>query len=274
MAIRDILLHIDTSEAGAGVDEFALSLAEQTGACIVAAGLAVQYLPSSAMDDGAGYGYLIEIAERAKGEALAAYERLKAAAPAGVSTDYVSIETVAQLAREKFGELGRHFDLSIVGQDSPEGGDDGLMIEGALFGSGRPVFVVPAGRRGPAKLRSAMVCWDGGLPATRALAGAMPLLRLAKRIEIVEVAKSGLPADELPGFNIARHFARHGLDVTLTKLPTAKDAGEALLAHAENTDADYLVMGAYGHWRLREFVLGGATRSALAHMRRPVLMAH
>ena len=107
------------------------------------------------------------------------------------------------------------------------------------------------------------------LLAVRAVAGAMPLLRLAKQIEVVTVAKSGQAPEELPDFNIARHLSRHGLAPTLKKLPAAKDAGEAILAYAGEFGADFIVMGAYGHWRVREFILGGATRTALDKMNCP-----
>ena len=274
MSIKDILVHVDTSGSGVGVNEFALSLASRTGSHLTAAGLAIRYMPSSAMDDAGSYAYLMEITDQSKADAQAAYDRLNAAAPAGVETDFVMIESFSQPARESFGELGRHFDLSIVGQGTPANTDDYLMVEGALYGSGRPVFVVPSAHRGPAALDKVLVCWDGSLPATRALAGSLSLLRLAKQIEIVSVARSGQRAEELPGFNITRHLTRHGLVASLRKLPLAKDAGEAILSHAEEYGADYLVMGAYGHWRLREFILGGATRTVLGGMRCPVLMAH
>ena len=274
MAVKDILVHIDTSESGVGVNEFALSLASRTGSYLTAAGLAIQFVPSSAMDDGGGYASLVEITEQSKADARAAYDRLKSAATPDVQTDFIMIEGVAQTARERFGELGRHFDLSIVGQGTPVNADDGLMVEGALYGSGRPVFVVPAAHRGPAALDKVLVCWDGGLPAARAVAGALSLLRLAKQIEVVTVAKSDQAPEELPGFNITRHLSRHGLAPTLKKLPPAKDAGEAILAYAKEFGADFIVMGAFGHWRLREFILGGATRTALDKMGCPLLMSH
>jgi nucleotide-binding universal stress UspA family protein len=149
-----------------------------------------------------------------------------------------------------------------------------LMAAGALFGSGRPVFVVPSTHAGPAKLARAMVCWDGGVAAARALAGALPLLEKASVVEVVSISQKEKHAEELPGFNIARHLARHGVEATLCNLSPSNDAGAALLAHAVASGADYMVMGGYGHWRLRELMLGGATRTVLASMTLPVLMSH
>jgi len=165
--------------------------------------------------------------------------------------------------------------MTIIGQEHDgASGDESGYIVSALFDSGRPVFVVPYIHEGPAKLDHAVVAWDGGLVAARALAGATPLLTRARRVEVVTIAPRDEPVEELPGFNITRHLARHGVNAQLRQLAPADDVGAALLSHAAQTGADYLVMGAYGHSRLREFVLGGATRSVLASMTVPVLMAH
>ena len=136
------------------------------------------------------------------------------------------------------------------------------------------MFVVPYIHKGPAKLEHAVVAWDGGLVAARALAAAMPLLERAQRVDVVTIPPSGEPVDDLPGFNITRHLARHGVRAQLRQLPPADNVSEALLSYAVQSGADYLVMGAYGHSRLREFMLGGATREMLGSMTVPVLMAH
>jgi len=136
------------------------------------------------------------------------------------------------------------------------------------------VFIVPRIQRGPAKLEKAMVCWDGGLPAARALADALPLLKQAKEVELVSVSAKRQATEELPGFNISRHLARHGVNATLRKLPHAEDVGACLLSYAADSGAHYMVMGGYGHSRVREFVLGGATRTLLGSMTVPVLMSH
>ena len=121
---------------------------------------------------------------------------------------------------------------------------------------------------------SDLVAWDGGLAAARAVADALPLLKRAGRVEVVSIAGKGLPAEELPGFNITRHLSRHGISATLKKLPPAEDVGAALLSHAADTGADFMVMGGYGHSRLREFVLGGATRTIYQSLTLPVFMSH
>jgi len=275
MAIKDILLHIDTSDRGAGVSDFALSLATEMGAHLTAAGIVLEIVPPASFMGEYPYDIMAEAIEQARQSAEQNYRKIAAAAPPTVQTELVMIQAISGQAREDFGRLARHFDIAIAGQGGDEGGsDDELMVEGALFSSGRPVFVVPNIHKGPAKLGKAMVCWDGGLPSARAVAGSIDILKRAGKVEVVSIAGRNLPNEELPGFNITRHLTRHGISATLKKLPAAQDIGATLLSYAADSGADYMVMGAYGHSRLREFVLGGTTRTILGSMTIPVLMAH
>ena len=275
MAIKDILLHIDTSDRGSSVSDFALSLATEMGAHLTAAGIVLEIVPPASFMGEYPYDIMAEAIEQARQSAEQNYRKIAAAAPPTVQTELVMIQAISGQAREDFGRLARHFDIAVAGQGGDEGGsDDELMVEGALFSSGRPVFVVPNIHKGPAKLGKAMVCWDGGLPSARAVAGSIDILKRAGKVEVVSIAGRNLPNEELPGFNITRHLTRHGISTTLKKLPAAQDIGETLLSYAADSGADYMVMGAYGHSRLREFVLGGTTRTILGSMTIPVLMAH
>ena len=275
MAIKDILLHIDTSDRGSSVSDFALSLATEMGAHLTAAGIVLEIVPPASFMGEYPYDIMAEAMDQAREAAQASFKKVAAAAPPTVQTELVMIQAISGQAREDFGRLARHFDIAIAGQGGDEGGsDDELMVEGALFSSGRPVFVVPNIHKGPAKLGKAMVCWDGGLPSARAVAGSIDILKRAGKVEVVSIAGRNLPNEELPGFNITRHLTRHGISATLKKLPAAQDIGSTLLSYAADSGADYMVMGAYGHSRLREFVLGGTTRTILGSMTIPVLMAH
>ncbi len=275
MAIKDILLHIDTSDRGSSVSDFALSLATEMGAHLTAAGIVLEIVPPASFMGEYPYDIMAEAMDQAREAAQASFKKVAAAAPPTVQTELVMIQAISGQAREDFGRLARHFDIAIAGQGGDEGGsDDELMVEGALFSSGRPVFVVPNIHKGPAKLGKAMVCWDGGLPSARAVAGSIDILKRAGKVEVVSIAGRNLPNEELPGFNITRHLTRHGISATLKKLPAAQDIGATLLSYAADSGADYMVMGAYGHSRLREFVLGGTTRTILGSMTIPVLMAH
>ena len=141
--------------------------------------------------------------------------------------------------------------------------------------SGRPVIFVPYVQKAPLKLDHIMVCWDGSRPATRAIADAMPLLERAGTVEVVIVINERGKQEDIEGADMGQHLARHGLNVEVQRITRGDlDVADALLSHAADADVDFIVMGGYGHSRLREFVLGGVTRSILRSMVVPVLMSH
>jgi len=119
-----------------------------------------------------------------------------------------------------------------------------------------------------------MVCWDGSRNAARAVADAMPILKRAGAIDVVSIQPQK-HMSEPAATNIARHLARHSLKVEVKHLPgTDVDVASMILSHASDSSTDLIVMGGYGHSRLREFVLGGATRGIIENMTVPTLMAH
>jgi hypothetical protein len=191
MAIKDVV-YLDASESGNTAEEFALSLAAQTAAHVTAVGISVKYLPFGMVQDVSIYDAFTQLTDQSRAKIEAAYAKFEAAAPAGVQSELVMIEAPDQEASRRFGELGRHFDVSIVGQGTGFSREDvNLIIQGALFFSGRPLLIVPNLHKGPAKLGKAMVCWDGGVTAARAISGALPLLCRAGKVEIVRVAEKG-----------------------------------------------------------------------------------
>jgi nucleotide-binding universal stress UspA family protein len=275
MSIKDLLVVLDADGKQGPAHAFAQSLAEKVGAHLTAVGVALQFIAPVSFAGDYPYALLEEATEQSRKALEGAYDKLRASTPAGVQTDVVMIEALSGIASAKLGELARHFDITIVGQDDLGGvGDESGLISAVLFGSGRPVFLVPYIQRGPAKIDHAIVAWDGGLAASRALAGAMPLLKTCSRVEVVTIAPKDEPVEELPGFNITRHLARHGVKAELRQLAPADEIGGAILSHATNSGADFLVMGGYGHSRVREFIFGGTTRQILSSMTLPVLMVH
>src|SRR4029077_8968125 len=117
-------------------------------------------------------------------------------------------------AGETFGELAARFDLSLVRQAEPGKTPlEALVIEAALFGSGRPVLVVPYIQKAGLTLDRVMVCWDGSRAAARAVGDAMPFLARSKVINVVTMTNNEEPRDDLPGIEIAHHLARHKLKV-------------------------------------------------------------
>ncbi|MGB8046443.1 MAG: universal stress protein, partial [Pseudolabrys sp.] len=164
---------------------------------------------------------------------------------------------------------------SVIRQIEPGKETLGVVLpETALFGSGRPVLVVPYIQKAGMKLDRTLICWDGSRTAARAIGGAMPFLVRTKSIDVLSVMKSETARNERPGADIARHLARHNLKVDFKRIVANEDIGNTILSTAADLDSDMIVMGGYGHSRLREFVLGGATRAILNTMTVSVLMSH
>ena len=125
------------------------------------------------------------------------------------------------------------------------------------------------------KLDRVMVCWDGSRAATRAIADACRCSKKPSTVEIVIVAGKPAKSDDVPGADLGQHLARHGLKVDVKRITSPDiDVASTILSYAADSAADMIVMGGYGHSRLREFVLGGVTRGMLQSMTVPVLMSH
>ena len=143
-----------------------------------------------------------------------------------------------------------------------------------LFGSGVPLLLVPKNWKKRGLARRAVVAWDGSACAARAVRDALPLLAYAELVEVLSVLGEKNIGTEISS-DIALHLARHCREVAVNALPIGQNGiAAALLARAMSTEADMMVMGGYGHSRLREFVLGGATRDMLAHIEVPTLLSH
>ena len=274
--LKDIVVNLGLGEhdpAGA----VAVSLGEMFNAHVL--GLAFAYEP---VVPGAVMGSIpaeyIEMQRAESGAkanaAIARFEEL--ARRAGISYERRVLEATLSSASDQFGRLARRFDLVVVGQPSRErGGPEEILDEGALFESGRPVIVVPFIQKGGLNLERVMVCWDGSRAASRAIADSLPLLHKAKQVEVVIVANGRAKSDEVPGADLGQHLARHGLKVDVKRITSLDiDVASTILSYAADSSADFIVMGGYGHSRLREFVLGGVTRGMLESMTVPVLMSH
>ena len=221
---------------------------------------------------------MIETQERENAAASkAALDRFAAACKrAGVAAEPLTLSASLAGVGEQFSHLARRFDVSIVGQAEPDrSAVEEVIAEAALFESGRPVIIVPYIQKGPLKLDRVMLCWDGSRAATRAIADAVPLLKKAGKVEVVIVTNERGKRDEIEGADMAQHLARHGLNVEVKRTVLGDiDVADVILSHAADVGADFIVMGGYGHSRLREFVLGGVTRSIFKSMTVPVLMSH
>ncbi len=275
--IKDIVVNLNVGGGARPAADYAVSVAAAFDAHL--AGIAFLYDPIIPVS-GAGYipAELVEAQERDNVTAAkAAIDRFVAASTrAGVAAEPLTLGASFAGVGDQFGRIARRFDLAIVGQAEPEtSAVEEVIVEGALFGSGRPIIVVPYIQKAPLRLDRVMVTWDGGRAAARAVADAMPFLERAGRVEVVIIANERGKQDEIEGVDMAQHLARHGLNVDVKRTVAGDvDVADVLLSHAADAGTDFIVMGGYGHSRLREFVLGGVTRSILRSMTAPVLMSH
>lgn len=275
--IKDILVSLSLDESGDTAGDYAMSVAELFGAHL--SGIALAYIPViSVTMPMEALGADLIVAEHAKNmkAAAAAVARFDQSMHAGgLRGEARLLDAGIAEASNEFGEFARRFDLSVVGQAKPSDPEGGIIVEGALFGSGRPVIVVPYIQRKGIKLDRVVVCWDGSRAAARATGDAIPFLTRAKKVDVVTIATAPAKCEEVPGADIAQHLARHGRNVEVQRLVVADiDTTSAILSYVADAGADLIVMGGYGHSRLREFVLGGVTRGILGSMTVPVLMSH
>jgi nucleotide-binding universal stress UspA family protein len=275
--IKDLVVNLTVGTDRDPAAQFAISIAAKFEAHITGIAFAYDPVITPEVMDGLSAGWVD--AQRAENRAAAqqTVDRFDAVAKREVlSAEHRIIQASLGSAANLFGRIARRFDLAVVGQTDPERAlPDDLLIEAALFESGRPMVVVPYIQKDDLKLGHVLVCWDGSRNAARAIADSLPFLMRGKKVEIVMVTGGDGKADELPGADLAEHLARHNLNVDVKRLVAADvDVSNVILSYAADCAADFIVMGGYGHSRLREFILGGATRGILQSMTVPVLMAH
>jgi nucleotide-binding universal stress UspA family protein len=172
-------------------------------------------------------------------------------------------------------DYARLRDLTLV--SIPEGEHvSRWYAETIIFGSGLPTMVLPEVRKRPEfALNTVIVAWDFSRPAARAVADALPLLEKSKRVFVLTVTNEKVIDTRRSSAELAKHLARHGVNVTLDIADAkGRSIGEAIESYVASRNGDLLVMGAYGHSRLREFILGGATKSMLARPPVPIFFSH
>jgi nucleotide-binding universal stress UspA family protein len=274
--IKDVIVNLGLG-ANDPASDFAISVADAFEAHVL--GVAFVYdpvIPGSVM--GGIPPEFIDSqrreSEKQVQQAIARFEQV--AKRVGVAYETRTLNASIAGAADRLGHLARRFDLAIVGQPERERAATAEVVdEGVLFESGRPVMFVPYIQKSGLKLDRVMLCWDGSRAATRAINDAMPFLEKAKQVELVIVSSKAGKANELTGADMGQHLARHGLKVEVKRITSPDiDVTSTILSYAADSSADMIVMGGYGHSRLREFILGGVTRGLLETMTLPTLMSH
>ena len=276
MGLKDVLVYVDGDPACASRVDVAAALAAQHGAHLT--GLHAMSWPR-----------------------LSGYLELQLS-PNFLEEQQSRLEMLARQAEERFHERvrrhdiqgewrldsgsiievtvlhARYADLTVVGQgvdvvNAPY--DLAFLPEAVVLGVGRPVLVVPRyGTFGTIGER-VLVAWNGSREATRAVHDALPLLQRAKKVHILSIDPERDSGTRVPSADITLHLARHGVPaVAASTLGLDIGVGDLLLSRAADLGIDLIVMGAYGHSRMREMVLGGATRHMLRNMTVPVLRSH
>lgn len=171
-------------------------------------------------------------------------------------------------------EMARLYDCTLLPSSEEVGGFQVPIVEEVLFGSGRPLILIPSGDDVVCSLGYVVVAWDGSRPATRAVHDALPILREATAVDILTITEEK-PLDRLPtGQDLVRHLKAHEITAKYEEIRfSGKPVGEQIMNEAKRRGAGLLVMGAYGHSRVRQIIFGGATRTVLKDPRLPILLS-
>jgi nucleotide-binding universal stress UspA family protein len=275
MAFKTILVHCDTSKSAAGRLRVALELAERFDAHLIGLHVRRRFESPRFTDATMALDVLYKTFEKATAEdeatAAATFQSV-------VASRYGASEwrAVDGFAEDALIDHARFADLVVVGQADPDSQPIATPVdlaEKVALAGERPLLIVP--HIGAAKPvgRKVLVCWNERREASRAATAALPLLAAADQVTLLTIDPKAGAAE--PGAAAAAWLSRHGAKVTVQRDTAAdSDVGNVILSRAADQDADLIVMGIYGHSRVREMVLGGVSRTLLSSMTVPLLVAH
>lgn len=290
MSYKSILVHIDDSKRNAARLDFAIDMANAhkahlTGIYVLRAPTAVLYAEG---------GMPVEFYEKEAAATQDLANTAKAAFEKRLAKEGLSSEW--RQGQGDHAEIvvtnARYADITIMGQtdlDDTSSSTPPDLAELVALSSGRPILTVPFAGDFKFGKPHIMVAWNGSREATRAIHDTLPLLQSAKKVTVLVVSQKQ-EADghgEQPGADIALYLARHGIKAEAHHVVAPRnssaghrfalpkvDVGDEVLSRAADFSADMIVMGAYGHSRLRELVLGGVTHHVFRHMTVPVVVSH
>ncbi|MDP2639264.1 MAG: universal stress protein [Betaproteobacteria bacterium] len=276
MSYKTILVHIDPGKRCSARVEVAIRLARQYDAHLVALHAIAPFEPPGYVMAEMGPA-LIETQKHA-----AAAEMVRTEGEFTKQTSAAGLRNIEWRAAiddpvDAMTLHARYADLVVIGQTGSSGrsniADD--FPERLVLAAGRPVLILPSAGSFPSVGKRILVAWNPSREATRAVTDAIPLLQLADKVHVMAVNPRRGEHGNVPGADIGLYLARHGVRVEVKTDNGAEiDVGNELLSRAADLDADLIVMGGYGHSRLKEWVLGGTTRTILESMTAPVLMSH
>jgi nucleotide-binding universal stress UspA family protein len=275
--LGEIVVFIDGHTETAGILEFAGILAQEHGARLISVFMQPEptVTPAETFARGKGMESIIEVhqaqLERIETEHRAQFEGI--VRRHGIPSEWRSLP----YSSTEVGVHAYYADLVVIARPesasqtaSPPG-----LAESLVLSSGRPIIMFPP-RGTVSQIRRILVAWNATRESIRAVADALPLLVKAKAVQVLVVdhERNRAGHGQEPGADIARHLTRHGAQVEVQRLSSGgKDVGQLLLSQAAAFGADLLVMGAYGHSQLREWMFGGVTRTVLYQAVLPVLLS-
>ncbi len=275
--LGEIVVFIDGRTETTGILEFASVLAQEHGAHLIGVFMQpeAEFTPPETFARGKGIPKVIE-AHQAQLEGIEADHRAlfeDTVRRHGIRSEWRSSPYLS-------GDVAVHThyaDLAVIARPDPTGqtADPPGLVESLVLTSGRPIIILPP-RSMASRVRRILVGWNGAREAVRAVADSLPLLVRAEAAEVLVVDPERHRAShgQEPGADIARHLARHGAHVEVRRLSSGgEDVGRLLLSQAAAFDADLVVMGAYGHSHLTEWVFGSVTQTVLRKAALPVLMS-
>lgn len=276
-AFRDVFAPQDESEAALQALTYADGLCAYFGAHL--SGLMIGLVPYYPMSlSGPSPEGWMQAQQQANVEASASEQRLRAIfATLASANDLKRVDAFEQEAARIHARRARIADLTIIGWTQSEIVEgERAVFEACLFESGRPLLIVPPRQAFRAPPQRALVAWNGSREAARAVREALPLLRRAKltRIVAVDTEESDSEAYDTVA-QLARHLERHQAAVETKRAHSGgREVGASLVEEAEQFGAGLIVLGGYAYVRAGAWVYGGGTRSALAHVRIPMLFAN
>lgn len=271
---KDITVHLTGSAEDVVRLRYANDLARAFGAHLT--GLYAHVLPELiSYTDPSGSAFLQELIEQSNkaGDTVAA-RLTKNMAELGSYTELRRLDVFPGEVGKAIASEVRMGDLFVGTRPYGDPARSAHIEEAILFDSGRPCLFLPPQTARPAQMTTVLVGWKNTRESARAVAEAMPILKQATSVIVVMVSEGDGSLGSEPGADIGRYLSRHGIKPEIRTASGAPDVGTALLREAQAHAADLIVMGGYGHSRLRELVLGGATRDVLVSSPIPVLMAH
>jgi nucleotide-binding universal stress UspA family protein len=278
MPYKTILVHLNDKRRAEALLEPAVALAARNNAHLVGMHVhaSVPAPPINMPYSGQVLGAMVATERKDTEEISAIFQRMTKGQPfvaewRAIKVPHVDLAAVVM-------DHGRAADLIVAGQTDPDWDLSPILDfpERLALESGRPVLVIPYVGRYPKVGSNAVIAWKPGREASRAVFDALPLLEAAEKVQILEVrAKGEEPSGLAPDTSIAAALGRHGIKPTVRSTVAADiSIGDEILSRLADMGADLLVMGAYGHSRMREMVFGGATRHITRHMTVPTLLSH